>query len=1199
LKPYVSYLLLLLLLFAASEASSTHLVGGSMSYEYLGPQNNGKFRYRLTVRMYRDCAPTPSVKFDPAISIGFYNNNSERSLQQLVSVNLISNIPVDPLSGGSDCPFQPQVCLEQGIYQGIADVPASAVGYHLVFQRCCRNVQENILDDLGQTYYAFIPATSIRNNSPFFTEVPSPYICVNDLVSILNTARDIDGDSLVYRLSLPWAGGNVNSPIPEFPLSWPQIPNFESVTYKNGYNYLLPFGAGGISTIDSRNGVTELLSKRQGRFAIAIDVFEYRNGVFLSAVRLDVQMIIVACTPNKTPAISTSGNTFGYEVTEGEQICFDILSTDEDNHTIKLSATGDIFTGGPDFGNTASFQNKSAKSTVRSQFCWTPSCGRASSIPYLFTAEAIDDGCPPKRRLDNISILVKPFSGARDMNGPAQVCANQTEILYWVSGSATSSFSWQVTGGTIVSGQGSDSILIHWGNGSTGKVEVTEISKGGCEGETLSKTVEIMPAPARLSISGKDTVCEFTAGVVYTTSAIPGNSIRWFSSGGTITGPSDGSSVMISWLEAGNGTIMAIQTNSLGCRSDTSYFFVSIVKSEIDSLLGSSSVCPNIRGVEYKILRPGENSAYIWSISGGRQASGGNSPRITVDWEDNGTGFVEVYEISKFGCVSDPVRLNVIRNHALQGMLPAGKDTLCELSTGIRYEVIATNNSIYNWSISNGTILEGNQSNSVLVEWGNTGNGQITVQEISFDSINNIPCIGQTRTLHVYLAPYPVAQPVTGPDEICQGDSATLFSINGMEGSVYHWTYSGSQEITGQGNDSVHIRLNEPGNFMLSVIETSRYGCKGPEIKKEITVHPRPITEGISGPEIICFPDYGNQLYSVEGFANSRYNWQVDGASIVSGQNTREIMLTFSGQAENSVSVVEISEFGCYGDTLRKNIFADNPSIDLRVISVNWDDDKKMEISWKLNNAPRYNSNFQIQRRIAGDAATVWMTSGTVENTGSFYLDQGVHTDDHIYEYRVIGFNLCGDTLYSEIHRNVQIKGIKNIEDEYAVLLGWSRYGGWDNGVMHYELYRKDGENSYVLLNNTEADTSDSYADGTKSYRHCYRIKATEKEGAEISWSNEICFTFSPILIVPNAFTPNSDGLNTFFEIVSASIKTFSITIYSRWGEVLYEGNDASSFWDGTYNGKPCQEGVYVYVIRYTGYDNRPKFEKGNVTLLR
>lgn len=121
---------------------------------------------------------------------------------------------------------------------------------------------------------------------------------------------------------------------------------------------------------------------------------EYRNGVLISKIRLDIQMIVIDCPPNAIPEINTSTNSTNFTVTEGEKICFDVIASDADNDNIKLKGTGEIFEGIN--GTQASFTEKSGTGNVSSEFCWTPPCGSARITPYPATFEVTDDGCPSK-----------------------------------------------------------------------------------------------------------------------------------------------------------------------------------------------------------------------------------------------------------------------------------------------------------------------------------------------------------------------------------------------------------------------------------------------------------------------------------------------------------------------------------------------------------------------------------------------------------------------------------------------------------------------------------------------------------------------------------------------------------------------------------------------------------------------------------
>jgi len=114
-------------------------------------------------------------------------------------------------------------------------------------------------------------------------------------------------------------------------------------------------------------------------------------------------------------------------------------------------------------------------------------------------------------------------------------------------------------------------------------------------------------------------------------------------------------------------------------------------------------------------------------------------------------------------------------------------------------------------------------------------------------------------------------------------------------------------------------------------------------------------------------------------------------------------------------------------------------------------------------------------------------------------------------------------------------------------------------------------------------------------------------------------FNFVPLIKVeekssfeiPNAFTPNpngasSDGIydpfathNDIFHPVVRGVKEYELSIYSRWGELLFESKDTKVGWDGYYKGKLCTQDVYIWKIKATTGDNKTVNKAGDVLLLK
>jgi gliding motility-associated-like protein len=99
----------------------------------------------------------------------------------------------------------------------------------------------------------------------------------------------------------------------------------------------------------------------------------------------------------------------------------------------------------------------------------------------------------------------------------------------------------------------------------------------------------------------------------------------------------------------------------------------------------------------------------------------------------------------------------------------------------------------------------------------------------------------------------------------------------------------------------------------------------------------------------------------------------------------------------------------------------------------------------------------------------------------------------------------------------------------------------------------------------------------------------------------EVAVNCEPKLILPTAFTPNGDGLNDNFEIKGGDFAFLNFQIYNRWGEIVFVSRGKDDNWDGTFMGKPCPEGVYVWQAKYENILKKDeKTEaKGQVTLVR
>lgn len=88
-------------------------------------------------------------------------------------------------------------------------------------------------------------------------------------------------------------------------------------------------------------------------------------------------------------------------------------------------------------------------------------------------------------------------------------------------------------------------------------------------------------------------------------------------------------------------------------------------------------------------------------------------------------------------------------------------------------------------------------------------------------------------------------------------------------------------------------------------------------------------------------------------------------------------------------------------------------------------------------------------------------------------------------------------------------------------------------------------------------------------------------------------------MFVPNAFSPNNDGVNDILRVRGACLQTLTFMVFNRWGDKVFETNDVTVGWDGTYKGDLMNTGVFVYRLEGKTRDGKGYSSKGNITLVR
>lgn len=487
-------ILVFLFCLSAAWAGATHIVGGTLGYTYLGPGAGNTSVYRITLTTYTDCSPTSEIPVpEPFVHMGIYlqdlgNPTGNKLLYQAITAPLVfSQTITPPLPPG--CSAGLGTCIYKGIYETQVVLDHSTSGYHVYYERCCRNTAlVNVQNpaQMSTAFYAFIPPTDIPNSSPVFVDDPVPLICVGDSLQLINTAIDPDGDELIYSFTVPYAGfADIfnPAPLPQPTLPWPITP----VTYQGGFSAALPFGPGSYSYLHALNGLSVFKTALTGNFVIAVQISEYRNGNLISVTRRDMQLIALVCPENQTPVgnFPTGLNT---QIVEGDTVCFDFTYTDPDFDSVFISAQGEPFQTVPPATFTQQYTNGSL---IQGEVCWQPPCGSARLQPYSILYQALDNGCIPQQQINLMNITVLPDTAQLFILGDTLVCGLE-QVSYQTS-KGFGIFHWTVTGGNLEQPSNGPSATINWNlaQGQTG--EITVIREGLCADDTAHIQVNIAP----------------------------------------------------------------------------------------------------------------------------------------------------------------------------------------------------------------------------------------------------------------------------------------------------------------------------------------------------------------------------------------------------------------------------------------------------------------------------------------------------------------------------------------------------------------------------------------------------------------------------------------------------------------------------------------------------------------------------------
>ena len=605
---HLRILFLLLAALFAGQVRGAHIIGGEFSYECLGGGN-----YRFTLRLYRDCAGGGAL-FDGAGgapfagTVSIFQGNSNSAL-----INLDLGPPgitsIDLEISNPCLIIPPSICVEEGVYTFVRNLPISNESYHITYQRCCRNNSiSNIVDpgNSGATYTIELTplAQSLCNNSPAFDKVPPIVICAGEDINYDFSATDADGDDLKYFLCTPYLGGGTDqtnwdlpngvAPNPDLP------PPYPPVFFIPPYSANNPMGGTPPVNIDPNTGLITGVPNQLGQFVVGVCVEEYRNGQLLSVSRRDFQFNVTDCEPTVVADIKEdaiiNGQDFlviscGEETVNFKNQSYQLQFIDTYKWVFDINGVPQTFT---DWDASVTFPGIG---TYQGQLLLNPGtiCGDTANIFVTIYPEIVSD-----------------FSFEYDTcnAGPVQF----TDLSYSGAGPGTlTSWAWNFGDGQVTTAQHPDHIFQTPG---TFEVRLTVQDVNGCE-DTQQYDLPYYPVPDLIVVAPSEFVGCQPAAITFTNLSYPIDEsylVVWDFGDGE---KGVGLSPTHEFKEPGVYTIQLSITSPLGCYTDTAFYdWIEILPSPVAGFSYSPEHPSNIEPTVQFIDQSQDAISWRWDFAG-------------------------------------------------------------------------------------------------------------------------------------------------------------------------------------------------------------------------------------------------------------------------------------------------------------------------------------------------------------------------------------------------------------------------------------------------------------------------------------------------------------------------------------------------------------------------------------------------------
>jgi gliding motility-associated-like protein len=743
----------------------------------------------------------------------------------------------------------------------------------------------------------------------------------------------------------------------------------------------------------------------------------------------------------------------------------------------------------------------------------------------------------------------------------------------------------------------------------TATITVTA-SAGGCLGIPQSFTITVNPTPNVVQPANQTLCNGATTNLVAFSGAVAGTIFNWTNSNTTIGLAASGSGDISSFtaINLNNAPVTATITvtpTAASCPGTAQSFIITVNPTPNVVQPANQALCNGATTNAITFTGSIGSSTFSWTNNNttiGLAASGsGNIPAFTAINVTNApvTATITV-TASAAGCQSTPQVFAITVNPTANVVQPANQ-TVCNGSTTNLISFSgAVAGTIFNWTNSNTTIGLAASGNGNIPAFAaiNLTNAPVTATITVTPSAAGCP--GAPQTFTITVNPTPTVQP-SANQTLCNGATTSLIAFSGgFSGTTYSWTNNNPSiglAASGNGNIPAFTAINltnVPVTATLTVTPSAA-GCSGAPQIFTITVNP---TANVVQPanQILCNGATTNLVSFAGAVSGSIFSWTNNNTSIglaASGIGNIPAFTAFNTGTTPVTATITItpSAAGCAGIPQKFTITV-NP-----IPNVVRPPDQALCNGFTAN-------AINFSSAVSGTNFN-WTNNNTT-------IGLGASGTGNIRAFAAI--NLTGTPLTATITVTPSAAGCVGSARPFTIVvkptptveLGPNLNLSTGSLVTLNSVIQNGPIINWAWTPATGLSCNDCPAPVLRVTNNItYTVWVTNNYGC-IATDNLSVSTFckNSQVFIPNAFTPDGDGLNDVLMVRGVGIFVKSFRIFNRWGQLVFEKtdfnpNEIKNGWDGKVRGVPATPDVFVYTAEVICDNGIMYTFKGNSTLLK